>query len=552
MHLNIGQKIFGIAAVVLSLMVAVSVYSIQLTATISEELRVIAKRDLPITQAVGHINVAFLDQAVVLERVLAMNPDDEDDRQALAKEQGRHQKLVAKVIAKFDHAREMLRLAKEEDIAKHLNIIETHYQAFEAHSVGMMTAHGMQDHDVFESLKADLETKQDNLSTAIGALHDHLAAITDQAVQKVNRDEQKLLIVNSALTVLATVLSILFAGLVTRIIVRNVRKLVQGAQAVQDGQLDTEVQISTQDEIGRLSVAFNDMVGGLRLKERIKDTFGKYMDPRIVSGLLDHPEFTDPGGERREMSVMFIDLKGFTSISEALQPDELVFMVNDFFGHMTDAISMHQGVVDKFMGDAVMAYWGPPFCDADAHATLACKAGQEALRRLDAFREDVRTKLGAAADGLEIDLRIGISSGDMIVGTIGSTASRNFTVMGDPVNLGSRLEGANKAYGTHILVSDRTHELVGKDLPMREIDLIRVKGKQEPVRVFELLTDEQDIQDFSPGLLAYRAQDWDGAETVFSQTRGDTAAQAYLNRISQLRKSPPPADWDGVWVFDTK
>jgi len=346
--------------------------------------------------------------------------------------------------------------------------------------------------------------------------------------------------------------------------VRNVRNLVQGTMAVEAGELDTEVPVISNDEIGKLTGSFNAMVEGLRLKERIQNTFGKYMDPRIVSNLLDNPEFAEPGGEKREMTVMFIDLKGFTSISEKLSPDELVNMVNDFFSLMGEAIANHKGVVDKYMGDAVMAYWGPPFTGPNEHGALACKAGLEALKRLETFRADVKNQLGAVADELDIDLRIGISTGDMIVGTIGSKASMNFTVMGDPVNLGSRLEGANKAYGSRILISERTRELAGDALISRELDLIRVKGKLEPTRIFELMAEQGGVlalpapaQDhFDAGLQAYRTLHWDQADTAFRKclemSPNDPPSSVYLERLTHLKNNPPPSDWDGVWVFESK
>jgi adenylate cyclase len=288
------------------------------------------------------------------------------------------------------------------------------------------------------------------------------------------------------------------------------------------------------------------------------------MDPRIVTNLLDNPEIAELGGERREMTVMFIDLKGFTSISEALAPDDLVKMINRFFGHMTDAISDNNGVVDKFMGDAVMAYWGPPFTEVDEHAGMACRAALQALEHLELFRSDVKQELGDKAEGLDIDLRIGISTGEMIVGTVGSRVSMSFTIMGDPVNLGARLEGANKAYGTRAMISERTRELAGNDIAVRELDLIRVKGKSEPTRVYELLSvrDEQlalpapACEFFPAGLKAYRRQAWDHSSAAFKacleSNPYDSAAAVYLERITQLRAKPPRSNWDGVWEFETK
>ena len=376
---------------------------------------------------------------------------------------------------------------------------------------------------------------------------------------RADRDERTLLAANSILTALAALLGLGFAGLVTRMLVRAVRSLVAGTEAVEGGDLDTEVAVTSTDEIGRLTGSFNHMVGELRLKERIKETFGKYMDPRIVSNLLDHPEFAEPGGERREMTVMFIDLKGFTSISEVLAPDDLIKMMNHFFEHMADAIADNKGVVDKFMGDAVMAYWGLPFTEADEHAHLACKAAVQALEHLESFRADVKRELGAKADALDIDLRIGVSTGEMIVGTVGSRVSMNFTIMGDPVNLGSRLEGANKAYGTRAMISERTLELAGDAAAVRELDLIRVKGKHEPTRVFELLAVPEGkaaTESFHAGLDAYRRQDWDAAEAAFKSCLesepGEPAAAVYLDRVAHLRSQPPGDGWDGVWVFETK
>jgi adenylate cyclase len=210
-----------------------------------------------------------------------------------------------------------------------------------------------------------------------------------------------------------------------------------------------------------------------------------------------------------------------------------------------------------------MAYWGPPFTEADEHAALACRAAVEALEHLERFRDDVKRELGTPASGLDINLRIGVSTGDMIVGTVGSRVSMNYTIMGDPVNLGSRLEGANKAYGTRAMISERTREVAGDAISVRELDLIRVKGKHEPTRVYELLPGRGGEaltapahEMFRAGLDAYRRQDWEAAETAFKLCLGagsdDPAAAVYLERIAHLRAEPPPGDWDGVWVFETK
>jgi len=552
LRFNIAHKIFGIAASVLFMMAAVAIYSIQVTAEISENLRLIATEDIPTSQFIGRINVRILEQCVILKRLSDLEGDDEMAQQALQLNIKRFEYLRSEITNKFIAVNAMLSLGNETTLLNYFLKVEKAYLKFEDFGETLFQFRINQDQASFDSLAKDLDDRQDAIDKKISNLYAHMSNRTNEAVEHTYNQERNLLMVNSVLTIFSAVFALCFAAIVAHLLVRALRALAIGAEAVQSGNLDTEVPVTSNDEVGRLTNDFNSMVEGLRLKERIKDTFGKYMDPRIVTNLLDNPEFSKPGGERREMTVMFIDLQGFTSISEALEADDLVTMVNDFFSLMTESISNNNGVVDKYMGDAVMAYWGEPFCAPGEHARLACQAAKEACAQLEVFRENVRTKLGRKVDGIDIDLRIGVSSGEMIVGTIGSTVSRNFTVMGDPVNLGSRLEGANKAYGTRILLSDHTRKLAGQSLSFREIDIIRVKGKNEPIRVHELLNDKAQTDNYSSALLAYRNQDWDVAEIQFRQFAADPAAQVYLKRIAHLRTIQLPSDWNGVWVFETK
>ena len=576
MRFNISHKIFAIVLVLLVLLLAVALYSIHLTARIADDLDIVVGKHLPVSDTVTRINVHILTQGVLLQRLLVLE-DAEAPVKRLAHAKARLAALGEEIEAEFAAAAGLLR-AEEKAVAtrpqaldaivaleKSLAGIKQEYQSFEAHSGELLAAHQAGDRALFAALLADLNQRQDAVDEHIAALRRHIEAATGAAVVRAERDEKYLLAANSVLTALAALLGLGFATLIARAIVRSLRNLVAGAAAVEAGNLDTEIAVASTDEVGQLTGAFNHMVGELRMKERIKDTFGKYMDPRIVAGLLEAPEFAQPGGERREMTVMFIDLKGFTSISEALAPADLVTMVNRFFGHMTEAIAQNKGVVDKFMGDAVMAYWGPPFTGAGEHAALACRAAWQALEQLEKFREDVRRELGARADDLDLDLRIGVSTGEMIVGTVGSSASMSFTIMGDPVNLGARLEGANKAYGTRVMISERTKELAGEAIQARELDIIRVKGKVEPTTVYQLLdaTAEagRDLPApvqllFQTGIEAYRRQNWDEAAAAFegclSGGADDPAATVYLERIARLRAEPPGAGWDGVWEFRSK
>jgi len=552
MHLNIAHKIYGVAVVVLVLMAAVAGFSVHLTAKISDELDLVANKQLPLSDTIGQINVRILEQGILLQRLFAL---PKETKRSL----DRIDALADELNADFKRAYALFR-SEEKDaeappsiyiLDKALGTVETEYRRYEQHALDLLALHAAGQDEAFHAKLPDFNRLQSAVDGEISTLRKHVEAVADAAVKRADENEKFLLFFNATLTVLASVLGLGIAGYITYILVRNVRNLVRASDEVEQGHLDVEVPVVTHDEVGRLTASFNEMVSGLRMKERIKDTFGKYMDLRIVTRLLDNPDFTNLGGERYEMTVMFIDLQGYTSISEKLPPDELVRMLNMFLGSMTEAISKHNGVVNDFLGDAVMAYWGPPFTGADEHATLACRAGIEARRNFEKFRADVAAELGPKAEGLDLGMRVGISSGDMVAGNIGSAASRKFSVIGDPVNLGARLEGANKNYGTGVILSERTRELAGDTVYVRELDLIRVKGKAQPTRIFELLAEAASRPPLEDGLAAYRAQDWPRAEGAFSALRRDVPA-VFLDRIQYLQANLPGTAWDGLWTFETK
>ena len=508
-----------------------------------------------------------------MQRVFALYGEDTPDAKAIRHERSRIEELRQRVAKEFERARALLgegeprsaaRDAGADRLSAHIAAIEIHYLAFADDAELLLDALDAGDRATFKFLSPALNQRQDRIDAEIDAYRRTTAEMAQASVEIADTNERQALNINGALSVLAAIIGLGFATLVTRSLVARVRRLVAGVRAVEEGDLDTSVTVTSNDEVSRLTGSFNVMVGELRLKERIKETFGSYMDPRIVASLLEHPEFSEPGGEKREMSVLFVDLKGFTSISEQLSPDELVRMINDYYSLMTEPVGGNKGVVDKYIGDAVMAYWGPPFTEPTEHAALACRAAYQAVGKLGEFRRDVAQQLGPDGPKLDIDIRIGVSSGDMVVGTIGSKVSKNYTVMGDPVNLGSRLEGANKAYGTRILIADRTRQLAGDAITAREIDMIRVKGKNEPIRVFELTgvdgsepTVRPDLAArFEAGLQAYRDCDWGGAEAAFRDcldlVPDDSPSQTFLTRVRHLRDEPPPTGWDGVWRFETK
>jgi class 3 adenylate cyclase len=405
--------------------------------------------------------------------------------------------------------------------------------------------------------------EKDAIDVEIGKTIDLLNKLTQDTATQAKAEEERATTLNWIVTAIATVLGLIFAGFVTRSLVEPVKRLLGGTRAVEAGDLDVEILVHTHDELATLAHSFNHMVGGLREKERIRETFGQYVDPRIVKSLLEKRIAADKG-ERQVMTVFFSDLQDFTRLCEGLTPDAAVRFLNRYFSLMSDVIRTQQGIVDKYIGDSVMAFWGPPFTDPADHARLGCIAALEQLAQMETFRAWLPEMFGTRQGLPEVHVRMGIASGEVTVGNIGSETSRGYTVIGDVVNLASRLEQANKFYGTRILVSEGTRDLAGDTLAFREIDSLRVVGKLEPVRVYELLgyaaelgeSDTQRIQAYETGLERYRAQDWEAAEAAFREclanAPGDRPSQVMLERIEAFRQAPPETGWDGVWVAVSK
>jgi len=293
-----------------------------------------------------------------------------------------------------------------------------------------------------------------------------------------------------------------------------------------------------------------------RNKRHLSRIFGQYIPPSLVEEMDESGEEISLEGESRNMSVLFSDVRGFTTISESLEARELTQLMNEFLTPITRVIQSHRGTIDKYMGDAVMAFWGAPLSD-DQHARHAVEAGLRMIEVVSDLR-DVFEKKGWPP----VAVGVGVASGEMNVGNMGSEFRIAYTVMGDVVNLGSRLEGLTKQYGVDMIVSNGTASQL-PEFAFRELDLVRVKGKNEPVAIFEplgpadALSDEQKraLRDFSDAISAYRRKDWDTAQGLLMKLRQhneELLYNAYLDRIEQFRREPPPAEWDGVFEHLTK
>jgi adenylate cyclase len=295
-------------------------------------------------------------------------------------------------------------------------------------------------------------------------------------------------------------------------------------------------------------------------KRRVRGAFQQYLSPEVIRRLLENPDLVKP--RKTEITVMFSDVRGFTSISEKLDAQELAALLNEYLTEMTQIVFRHDGTLDKYIGDAVMAFWGAPFEDRE-HSTKGCHAALEMITRLKEMQKKWRSE-GRPV----LDIGVGLCTGVASVGNMGSTLRYGYTALGDIVNLSSRIEGLNKEYATHILLSDTTYGAVEDPLLVfRELDLIRVKGKSQPVTLYELVAArgtpegdapdlEQHLEFFAQGRACYRERRWQDAQMVFEKLLerwpDDGPARMYLNRCKEYLVAGPEENWDGVYVMTHK
>jgi adenylate cyclase len=306
-----------------------------------------------------------------------------------------------------------------------------------------------------------------------------------------------------------------------------------------------------------------------RMRRQIRSAFGQYVSPDLVDRLSENPEALTLGGERRELTLLFSDVRGFTTIAESYRKDPvgLTHLMNRFLTALSNAILDERGTIDKFMGDAVMAFWNAPL-DIPDHPRAACRAALAMYDRVQAI--NVERKAEEGEDVLLIDVGIGLSTGPCTVGNMGSDTRFDYTALGDTVNLASRLEGLSKNYGLGIIISESVHDAVGDEFAMLELDMVRVKGKTLPVTIFGLLGDGTFRA--RPGWarvsaanhamrVAYGTQDWDGCAAALDELEAagtaagitlDVYLALYRERIAAFRADPPPAGWDGVFVATEK
>ncbi len=574
-QLSIRRKIMGIAVALIVLMAVTAALTVNLVVQVGASIEELTYSYMPAYGDLARADIRSLERALEIRRIIIEKLQSSDDNGAYTALRNRYDALGGQVELEILASRALVHALIEKRSGfgdtSTLSQLETRIDAINEDSRRHLSAEitrllAVLDSGDKKALAEEMERVdelRDELNRKLESVRADMLALLRMDANKTVEKQHRLMLISVALTVLAAVLGLVFAALVSAGVTRPVRRLLEGAKAVEAGDLEGNLVATSRDEIGHLTTAFNQMVEQLRLKERLRETFGKYVDPRVVEGLIAGPALAAEG-QRRVMTVLFCDVKGFTSTSEGMTPQGLVKVMNRYFSTMSAPIRQHQGVIDKYIGDAIMAYWGPPFA-ADAEQTrLASLAALEMLQLVPQLRAELPELLGVRTLPNTFDIRIGIATGEVLVGSIGSELMMSYTVMGDTVNLASRLEGANKEYGGRILVSGATIAGASAAIEAREIDRVVTLGQTHPEAVFEIMGRKGELtaaqlelrSRFSEGLAAYRAQRWEEARSAFEAALraipGDGPSMTFIQRIDRLTAAPPGEGWDGAWHLERK
>jgi class 3 adenylate cyclase len=573
---SIRQKIVGIAAGLIVLAVITSALSIVLAERVGHLLDELSNRYIPAYAHLARVNIRSMEHSLALRRMamakMQTPPDDAafaaaektfaETEPVLTQEANAARRLIDEIITDTSTPSDNAALARIDDRID--NAINDLRERLNEDNATLLKQLDARDFAAARQTMQHSDSLRDEFDARIESIRSDMLAQVHADATTVRRAQNRTIIISAIVTGISAVLGFLFAMMVGSGITRPVLKLLEGTRAVEAGRLDGAISITTEDEIGQLSAAFNRMIETLRQNQRVRETFGRYIHPRIAEGLLDQPTIAATEGQRRVMTVMFCDMKGFTTLSEGVTPRGLVKIMNLYLSTMSEPIHAHRGIIDKYIGDAIMAYWGPPFIEEAEQAHLAGLAALDMIGRVALLRKELPELLGVRNISVDCDIRIGIATGEALVGSIGSDFMMSYTVMGDTVNLASRLEGANKAYGCRCLISETTAVACGEAVELREIDTLVVVGQSRPQTVFEIMGRKGELEPnqlvlrthYAEGLAAYRARQWSEAERAFTgaleAVADDGPSLTFIDRIDRFKQTPPPADWDGTWQLEHK
>jgi class 3 adenylate cyclase/DNA-binding TFAR19-related protein (PDSD5 family) len=565
--LSLGAKFVGLTAGLILLLSLTAFISLRNSAETVRQIGSVVEFAIPAYGALARSHIRSLEQAVELRRSLLLAEDPGVSDGAVAEHVQAFQKAQTEFHREVADAERLLKSQRDrtsservavdlQRVTEALTGLRPLIEIYEQETAAGLAAISARLLPEARQRLVTIDRVRQELGKRLETMRAGMFATLQVISKEAQEAQARARLATIVVFVLSSILGLGVAAVGAMRVIRSIKSVVLGAEAVEGGNLDTRIQIASRDEIGRLAASFNRMTEGLRMRDRIRETFGRYVDRRIAEQLIESHSLLAERGDRREVAVMFCDLAGFAALSERVEAEQLVRFLNAYFSLIAREIAATEGIIDKYIGDAVMAYWCPPFVPQNEVALRSADAALLCLRQVPAFTAASREIFDRGAQPYDPRIRIGIASGQSITGSIGADDRRNYTVIGDTVNLASRIEGANRLYRTTNLVCGRTAEAIRASFELREIDTVFLPGIDAPQTVFEIVgragqvsAEQQELRaKYELALGAYRRGDWPSARNHFSDCLSlspeDGPTRTMLQRIESLAALPAMA---GTW-----
>lgn len=488
--LPVSLKIYGICLVMLSFLLLVAGGNYLRMTRVKQEVQDVAEFITPIAKNVRQTYLLALEQEILVERILRQKLNvtaTEHGSSAVPKSEAsisevsrvewqsldalntRVNQLLMQTMSLAEEAIQGSNIRNDivafARLSPALEQLQEDHQRLQNYNKLIIEEFSPQNSLLDDVLIRQLNSQEDVFNSRITNLQSRLNGFIQLSVLEIQHQDHSLLWFNGILTSLAFLAGILIAWFTSAKVTSPLKQLVKGGKLILQEQFSTKLSINSHDEIGELTQSFNQLMSEVAKKEKIRASFQDYIDPRIVKLIAQHPEQLT--GMRNEGSVLFSDLSKFSSLSETLSPEALVAVINEHYNLSGNAILRVGGLVDKYVGDAIVAYWSPPFTDPSSHARLACRAALKHLEQMQQLRLSLPDLVGIRKGLPRIDIRIGVATGDIIAGNIGTEKKRSFSILGAPLVDAEALEQANKTFGTSILVTQATKEQAGQEFVFR-------------------------------------------------------------------------------------
>jgi class 3 adenylate cyclase len=559
--LSLGAKFMGLTAALILLLSLTAFISLRNSAETVREIGSVVDFAIPAYGALARSHIRSLEQAVELRRSLLLAEDPTVSDAAIAEHV--HVFLTAHAEFHRELADAERLLESERDttssgsaaadlrrLTQALTGLRALSETYEKEAGACLAAIGVRSLPEACQRLVTVDGLRNELGQRLETVRAGMFAVLKSISKEAQANQARARIATIVVFVLSVILGLGVAAIGAARLIRSIKSVVRGAEAVERGHLNTRIEIASRDEIGRLAISFNRMTEGLRMRDRIRSMFGKYVDPRIAEQLIEARDLLAERGDRREVAVMFCDLAGFAALTEGVEAEQLVQFLNSYFSLIARQIAATDGIIDKYIGDAVMAYWCPPFVPQSEVALRSADAALLCLGQIPALTVASHEIFDGGADAHDPLIRIGIACGQSITGSIGAEERRNYTVIGETVNLASRIEGANRLYRTTNLVCAKTAAVIGAKFELREIDTVLLPGIDAPQTIFEIIgriaqvsAEKQKLRaQYELALVAYRRGDWLTARRHFADclsiSSEDGPTLTMLKRIETLAAMP--------------